>query len=181
MIKKYALVLFVLLTSCDLIDYHPYDGRITYKEDKDINEMNIFKIRNACQDKDTIRFIFTGDTQRWLDETNDFVKHVNQRDSIDFVIHGGDLTDFGIKKEYIWQHSILSKLKIPYVALIGNHDIIGNGELVYEDMYGPKNFSFSVGPSQYYGGGGTIRFICLPVIPIVRSFPYSFVFLVMDT
>ena len=55
MIKKYALVLFVLLTSCDLIDYHPYDGRITYKEDKDINEMNIFKIRNACQDKDTIR------------------------------------------------------------------------------------------------------------------------------
>ena len=30
MIKKYALVLFVLLTSCDLIDYHPYDGRITY-------------------------------------------------------------------------------------------------------------------------------------------------------
>ena len=56
MIKKYALVLFVLLTSCDLIDYHPYDGRITYKEDKDINEMNIFKIRNACQDKDTIRF-----------------------------------------------------------------------------------------------------------------------------
>ncbi len=43
MIKKYALVLFVLLTSCDLIDYHPYDGRITYKEDKDINEMNIFK------------------------------------------------------------------------------------------------------------------------------------------
>ena len=161
MIKKYALVLFVLLTSCDLIDYHPYDGRITYKEDKDINEMNIFIILNACQDKDTIRFIFTGDTQRWLDETNDFVKHVNQRDSIDFVIHGGDLTDFGIKKEYIWQHSILSKLKIPYVALIGNHDIIGNGELVYEDMYGPKNFSFSVGPSQYYGGGGAIRFICL--------------------
>lgn len=113
MIKKYALLLFVLLTSCDLIDYHPYDGRITNKEDKDINETNIFKIRNACQDKDTIRFIFTGDTQRWLDETNDFVKHVNQRDSIDFVIHGGDLTDFGIKKEYIWQHSILSKLKYP--------------------------------------------------------------------
>ena len=47
------------------------------------------------------------------------------------------------------------------LPLIGNHDIIGNGELVYEDMYGPKNFSFSVGPSQYYGGGGAIRFICL--------------------
>ena len=49
MIKKYALLLFVLFTSCDLIDYHPYDGRITNKEDKDINETNIFKIRNAWQ------------------------------------------------------------------------------------------------------------------------------------
>ena len=84
----YTLLVCLLLAGCDLIDYHPYDGRISYKEDKDINETNIFKIQNTCQNKDTIRFAFTGDTQRWLDETNDFVKHINQQDSIDFVIHG---------------------------------------------------------------------------------------------
>lgn len=32
--NKYALLLFILLTSCDLIDYHPYDGRVSEKEDK---------------------------------------------------------------------------------------------------------------------------------------------------
>lgn len=87
------------------------------------------------------------------------MKHINRQDSIDFVIHGGDLTDFGIKKEYLWQHSILSKLKVPYVALIGNHDIIGNGDLVFEDMYGDENFSFRAGGNSISGGG--IHFICL--------------------
>lgn len=159
MIKKYTLLLFIVLTSCDLIDYHPYDGRIPDKEDREINATNIARIENSCTNKDTIRFAFTGDTQRWYDETDDFVKHVNQQDSIDFVIHGGDLTDFGIKKEYLLQHSILSKLKVPYVALIGNHDIIGKGDLVYEDLYGNENFSFRAGGSP--SNGGNIRFICL--------------------
>ncbi len=159
MIKKYALLLLITLTSCDLIDYHPYDGRISDKKDKDINATNIARIENACMNKDTIRFVFTGDTQRWYDETDDFVKHVNQQDSIDFVIHGGDLTDFGIKKEYLLQHSILSKLNVPYIALIGNHDIIGKGDLVYEDLYGDENFSFRAGGSP--SNGGNIRFICL--------------------
>lgn len=159
MIKKYVLLLLITFTSCDLIDYHPYDGRISNKEDKDINATNIVRIESACMNKDTIRFAFTGDTQRWYDHTYDFVKHINQQDSLDFVIHGGDLTDFGIKKEYLLQHSILSKLKIPYVALIGNHDIIGKGDLVYEDLYGSENFAFRVGSSS--SDSGHTRFICL--------------------
>lgn len=157
--KQTLLIVLLLLTSCDLIDYHPYDGRISENEDFNINPDNILKIEEACTDKDTIRFVFTGDTQRWLDETEDFVNHVNQRDSIDFVLHGGDLTDFGIKKEYLWQHSILSKLKVPYVALIGNHDIIGNGDLIYEALYGSENFSFRAGGNSTSGGG--IHFVCL--------------------
>ncbi|MCD8268099.1 MAG: metallophosphoesterase [Parabacteroides sp.] len=159
MIKKYTLLLFIALTSCDLIDYHPYDGRISDKEDTDINAKNILKIEETCTNKDTIRFVFTGDTQRWLDETEEFVKHVNRQKGIDFVIHGGDLTDFGIKKEYLWQNEILAKLKVPYVALIGNHDIIGNGDLVYESLYGNENFSFRAGGNSMSGGG--IHFICL--------------------
>lgn len=153
------LLLLITLTACNLIDYHPYDGRVPSDYDKDINATNITRIERDCADKDTIRFVFTGDTQRWYDETDDFVKHVNRQDSIDFVIHGGDLTDFGIKKEYLWQHDILSKLKVPYVALIGNHDIIGNGDLVFQDIYGNENFSFRVGGSSPAAGG--IRFICL--------------------
>lgn len=66
------------------------------KEDKE-HQYQYRQDWKACAEKDTIRFVFTGDTQRWYDET-EISKHVNQLDSDDFVIHGGDLTNFGIKK-----------------------------------------------------------------------------------
>ena len=42
---------------------------------------------------------FIGDTQRTYDETEAFVRHANGRDDIDFVIHGGNYTEFGMTKE----------------------------------------------------------------------------------
>ena len=68
-----------------------------------------------------------GDSQRWYDETEDFVKEINKRNDIDFVIHGGDMSDFGLTKEFLWQRDIMNGLNVPYVALIGNHDCLGTG------------------------------------------------------
>jgi predicted phosphodiesterase len=140
---------FLFFMSCDLIDYHPYDGRLADGTETNINQHNIEKIEAACMHKDTIRFIMISDTQRSYDETEDFVNHFNKSyDDVDFVLHGGDIADFGLKKEFEWTHEILSKLKVPYVALIGNHDIIGNGNMVYEAMYGEENFAFIVGDTK---------------------------------
>lgn len=124
-----GVVCILAVCSCELIDYHPYDGRISGEQD--LNAKAIERITALCRDKDTLRFVMMGDTQRWYDETEDFVKDVNRRDSIDFVIHGGDISDFGLKKEFQWKRSIMGKLNVPYVALIGNHDIIGNGEMLF--------------------------------------------------
>ena len=101
MIKRGILIglcLGFLLTGCDLIEYHPYDVRID--GETNINLKNIEKIQQQCAGKDTIRFAFMGDSQRWYDETADFVKHINKQDSIDFVIHGGDISDFGITRSF---------------------------------------------------------------------------------
>ena len=54
-----------------------------------------------------------------VDETEDFVKEINKRNDIDFVIHGGDMSDFGLTKEFLWQRDIMNGLNVPYVALIG--------------------------------------------------------------
>ncbi|MEG2282451.1 MAG: metallophosphoesterase [Rikenellaceae bacterium] len=141
---------FLCFTSCELIDYHPYDGRIDC--DVDINKNNMKLISERCQNKDTICFAMMGDTQRSYDETELFVKHINSRSDIDFVIHGGDISDFGTKKEFEWVHRIMKKMSVPYVALIGNHDVIGNGYHVYDKMYGADNFSFIV---------SGVKFLCL--------------------
>lgn len=46
----------------------------------------------------------------------------------------------------------MNSLKVPYVAIIGNHDCLGNGEDIYEEIFGKENFSFIA---------GNTKFICL--------------------
>ena len=146
----YTLLVCLLLAGCDLIDYHPYDVRIS--GETDVNAHNIEQIEAKCKGKTTIRFITMGDSQRWYDETEDFVKEVNKRDDIDFVIHGGDMSDFGLTKEFLWQRDIMNGLKVPYVVLIGNHDCLGTGAETYQAVFGPTNFSFIA---------GNVKFVCL--------------------
>ena len=92
MIKPYKPLLLsflcLLMGSCDMIDYHPYDVRIN--GETDVNAHNIAEIEQKCKDKTTIKFVTMGDSQRWYDETLDFVGEINKRDDIDFVIHGGE-------------------------------------------------------------------------------------------
>lgn len=142
-----SLILISFLASCDMIEVHPYAGDINGK--RDINIQNIARIEEAFADKDTIRFAFISDSQRWYDELEDFVHHANNRTDIDFVIHGGDLTDFGLTKEFLWQRDILEKLKYPYVAVIGNHDFLANGEDIYKIVFGEENFSFIAGRTKF--------------------------------
>ncbi len=142
------LLLFTLfLSACDLVEYHPYDGRIS--GETGINAKNIERIEQNTNGKSTIRFVMMGDSQRWYDETEAFVKHLNKRTDIDFVIHGGDLSDFGVTKEFIWMRDIMNGLNVPYVALIGNHDCLGNGEEIYEKIFGKENFSFMAGNTKF--------------------------------
>jgi hypothetical protein len=149
---KKMILLFVsyLLVGCDLIDYHPYD--VDINGDRDVNQTNIARIESACLHKDTIRVVFTGDTQGWFDDTRDMVSSINGRGNVDFVIHGGDISDFGLTKEFEWQRDILNRLKMPYVVIIGNHDSLGNGEDAYSKIFGETNFSFIA---------GRIKFVCL--------------------
>ena len=136
----YPSFLCLLIAGCDMIDYHPYDVHIS--GETDVNAHNIAQIEQNCQNKTTIRFVTMGDSQRWYDETDDFVSHLNKRDDIDFVIHGGDVSDFGVTDEFLWQRDIMNKLKIPYVVLLGNHDCLGTGEETYRAIFGDPNFSF---------------------------------------
>lgn len=137
----------LIFSGCELIEYHPYDTRI--QGEKGINKTQIEKIEKACSQKETIRFILMGDSQRRYDDTEDFVRHANTRSDIDFVIHGGDISDFGLTREFIWARDILNKLQIPYVAIIGNHDGLGNGKAVFEEIFGPENFSFIAGKTKF--------------------------------
>lgn len=46
-------------------------------------------------------------------------------------------------------HELLSELNYPYVAVIGNHDLIANGSEIYKAMYGDFNFSFTLNRTKF--------------------------------
>jgi len=146
-----AVLMAAGLTACDdLFDTHPYD--VDFGGDTKINARNIRKIEQAFADKDTLRVAFISDTHAWYKDAKAEVADINSRNDIDFVIHCGDLTDTATKKEYEWARDILSKLKCPYVALIGNHDYLGTGNQSYEVLYGDVDFSFIA---------SRVKFVCL--------------------
>ncbi len=139
--------LVFMFAACEMIDYHPYDAKV--RGEKHVNAHNIEEIEKLCLNKETIRFAAISDSQRWYDETDDFVKHINSRSDVDFVIHTGDMSDFGITDEFLLQRDMLNELHVPYVVIIGNHDNVGSGRETYKTVFGEVNFSFIAGRTKF--------------------------------
>jgi hypothetical protein len=139
----------VILFSC--FEYHPYETNLKGIEGNK-NAKSIEAVKQSLFKKDTIRFAWVGDTQKHYEETESFVKDINSKGNIDFVLHGGDITYFGMKSEFIWIEDILEKLHIPHICLVGNHDLLGTGEIIYRHIYGEPDFSFIL---------NRVMFICL--------------------
>ncbi len=138
----------LVLSSCkDLFQFNPNEVRLEESE-KNLNEKNIQKLQSKAPGE-PIKFIVTGDSQRFYEELDAFVDHVNGMDDISFVLLNGDISDFGLNKEFKWVNDRLSRLKVPYISVIGNHDMLANGRLVYNQMYGPENFSFQIGSNKF--------------------------------
>ena len=149
-LSRLLLACLALTAASCQVSYHPYDTRV--EGECGINAKNIARIEAATAGRDAIRFAVISDTQRWYDETEDAVQTLNNRDDIDFVLHAGDMSDFGMKVEFERQRDILNRLRVPYVVLLGNHDCLATGEEIFQKVFGAFNFAFTA---------GDIRFICL--------------------
>lgn len=147
---RLALCASLCCFAASCVEYHPYDTRI--KGDKNINAANAARIESACAGRRSIRFAVISDSQRWYDETEDAVAALNARGDLDFVVHTGDLADFGLRTEFELQRDILNKLDVPYVCVIGNHDCLGTGEIIFREIFGDYNMAFTA---------GDVRFLCL--------------------
>ena len=66
-----------------------------------------------------------------MTKTEKAVEALNDCDGLDFVIHTGDLADFGMRSEFERQRDILNKLHVPYVTILGNHDCLATGETIF--------------------------------------------------
>lgn len=150
---KYLYIYFfllLLLSSCDNIEFSPNQA-FDKNSPVNLNAKNLALLYQKPITSDTLRFILSGDTQRAYDQAVDLVSVANKIPNLDFLIINGDISDFGLLQEKKWIYDIFKSLKVPYIGVVGNHDLIANGVLVYQRMFGDFNFSFT------YKG---IKFIC---------------------
>lgn len=118
---------------------------------RNTNQKSINKISNLTP-KDSFNFLFFSDTQVAYDQLEEFVKHVNHNyheDSIAFILHGGDYTDYGVNFEFSFYYDEAKNLKFPVIGTIGNHDMLSNGREIYRKLFGKENFSFSFGDNKF--------------------------------
>ncbi|MFD2553044.1 metallophosphoesterase family protein [Sphingobacterium tabacisoli] len=144
-----AMLFIALLTSCNrnfqfsVLEVKPLD--------RDINQKAIDRIKQLTP-RDTFSFLVFSDTQVAYDELESFVAHVNSTysmDSIAFMLHGGDFTDYGANFEYNLYYDDAKKLKFPVVGCIGNHDMLSNGRTIFKKLFGPEDFSFNYGDYRF--------------------------------
>lgn len=149
----------VTLTCCDNFESSPYAAKIKGKCNTNVS--SIETITNAAPTL-PLRFAFITDTHDATRETKRAIEIIRGRGDVDFIVHGGDLTDFGLPKEFMWCRDAMDESGLPYVCVIGNHDCLGNGEDNYEWIFGSKNYSFTV---------AGVHFVCLNTVAL--EYDYS--------
>lgn len=104
-----------------------------------------------------IKFVQLTDLHVSVGNDNDFllqniVKEINNSDN-EFVVVTGDLTNRGADDELQQVHSILTKLKIPYYVISGNHETnwSESAGLTYKKIFGEDRFVFSKGEYVFIG------------------------------
>lgn len=142
------------LSAC--IELSPFETDLEAHE-RDLTRQNIAKLEARPEPREPLRFAVISDSHQAWDELSDVVTHLNQREDLAFVVHLGDMTTFGLRHEFRQTLAQLRKLSVPFLTVIGNHDAISNGKIVYRAMFGPYDYSF-----EY----GQLRFVALNTNPL---------------
>lgn len=138
------LVFAFLLTACrDLFQFSPYEIRLGASVSQ-LTEKNLSLLAQKSSPVFTpFRFAVLADTHEFRDEVDDVVESINRDPTIMFVVVLGDITNDGLRKEYLWINELFSELRVPYLVVIGNHDALTNGKELYKSMFGVYNYAFA--------------------------------------
>jgi predicted phosphodiesterase len=90
---------------------------------------------------DPFRFALLSDVQEAIDRVSDIYDRLNDVHDLRFVLGAGDLTSRGTRDQLERFQSELLRLKVPYFATLGNHELGTHPDLFHE-YFGRGNFHF---------------------------------------
>jgi len=137
-------LLALLVAACGVFEFHPYEVR---GGEESLNAKALARLPRHEPER-PFRFAVIGDIQLFLDDSADAVDDLARRD-VDLVVQMGDLTEYGTAQEYEWVARLLEKIPAPTFAIVGNHDLMGKGGLLYQRTFGPTFQSFDYQGSRF--------------------------------
>jgi 3',5'-cyclic-AMP phosphodiesterase len=140
-----TVFLFAVWSGCDRpFVYSPFEARVP-EAYRGTTENHLALIKEITTgEEETLRVALLADTHYHFNSLVEAIKHINARNTAAFAIVVGDFTENGLLTEYILFHDIMKQLAVPYITVIGNHDYLSTGGIIYEQMYGPYNYTFAI-------------------------------------
>lgn len=137
------LFILLLVSACDpWFAYSPYEANVD-ERDRGQTARNLAALEALdTEDRHSFKVALLSDPHYHYRKLGDAIRHINDSDDYAFAIVASDLTENGLKQEFLYFHQTMGLLKIPYLTVLGNHDYLANGERVYEQLYGPFNYTF---------------------------------------
>ena len=141
-LKMHRLILLscVLLCSCGEFSYGPFTANI---DEKKYNDKNLISIKNAESDFESeFKILVLSDTHNYYDDLFAAIESINRKsDDVAFAVVTGDITNLSLPKEYLIASRYFNRFKVPFLTVIGNHDLLIDGELIFKRTFGALNFS----------------------------------------
>src|SRR5690606_10636230 len=127
---KWIVCLFLFM-SCGKFNYSPF---AVDTKNTQYNQQNRAILESQSEEIHfPIRIALVSDSHNFYVNFDKIIKHINSR-NYHFVIHAGDLTNYGRQDEFDAAKELLKKIKVPYLTTIGNHDHLANGRYIYQRM-----------------------------------------------
>lgn len=160
-----ALSSLVALTLASCLEYSP-NALPTDDSERDLNRKAIARLQAQPPGAaDAIRFAVVGDVHYSYDELDYAVDRLNAMEGIEFVVQVGDFTDVGTVQEYRLAKDRFDALRVPYLVVLGNHDMLGRGDEIFDRMFGMRDGTFDYRGARFlmvdtnsreYGFGGGV-------------------------
>jgi 3',5'-cyclic AMP phosphodiesterase CpdA len=119
----------------------PFSGRSLHAENLALLESRPAPAR--------LRFAVVGDVQGWYDEAWDAIRLLNGVEDLAFVVQVGDFTDLGRSYEFELMAEVFEPLEVPWFVVVGNHDLLGNGPAIFDELFGPRNSDFTCARTRF--------------------------------
>lgn len=140
------LIGLIPLDGCDYIEFSPFDADV---KNVNYNNISVQALESIDTIPDTLRFALISDTHFYYDDLHGAIKRINTYNNLQFVICCGDITNFGMEWEFSKYLNMIKGINVPVITVIGNHDYLSNGALIYKRLFGASNMTFCFGNYRF--------------------------------